>query len=326
VNVPWTKVLAEVDTDEASVAIERARLDWETSLHSMTIEVTDDEGTIVPTTVDDHSCVVRLDNQLQLGVVGSSYKDIQNDRAFEIFESIAREGDLKFTHAGELAGGRIIMAVVDLGRTIELGDDDIIFGHICMFTSHNGSRALGAMLMATTSEGNAALNVKVLGKRSGIKIRHTGDVKQKVKQASKIIDTLIAAFESYEEKVVRPLIGCELSFRETKEVLLELVPDPKREGASNSKAAKRRDKIRELFEIGPGAHLPSRESTAWGLLCAVSQYYAAECHTRGVEDDDEVGKQTNRMKAVWFGSGGQSTLKTASILLDLIKRKREAQA
>jgi phage/plasmid-like protein (TIGR03299 family) len=317
-GVPWDTVLTTVDkAATVNEALLAADCDWECDLLPVYSDVGNpDTGAPEQTQIEGYRGVLRLDTQDFLGIVGARYADISNMLAFSLFDDIAKEGNLKFTHAGALDGGRLVSLVAQLPNPIVVDDEDKVFGHINMYTSHDGSRALGALLQGSVSGCSAATNIALFDKSDGIKVRHTGKTETKVKEAKRLLTAATAAFSGFGE-AAQALSKRYIPFTEVKEILRELIPDPKPksngEERSNARANTKRKKIRELYEIGDGAAMETREGTAWGLLCAIYNYNSNERSARG---DDEMTKQVTRVKGLWFGTSGNMNRKALGILLE----------
>lgn len=319
-SVPWNFLPDVREAESLDELLELSDLDWETDQLPMLITLFDDEGNALEEGVEGHCCVIRADTQEQLGVVGETYKPISNALAATVFDTVRLEGDMRFAHAGPFDGGRRIVVVAEFPDPIEVGDDDVVDLSLVMTSSHDGSAAMSALLTGAVSRSNAAMNLTLFGKRDGMKIRHSGVVKAKIKEAERIVAAVTKAYGSFSRTAAR-LAARELPYSEVEEILHDLVPDPKRRGdaveaPSNSRAKNMRDAIRELYEIGDGAELPTREGTAWGLLCAVMAY---NCNLRSTRGDDEELKRVNRMKSVWFGASANFNRKALGLLLERCK-------
>jgi len=317
-GVPWDTVLTTVDkaanTNEALLA---AGCDWDCDLLPVYSDVGNpDTGAPEQTTIEGYRGVLRLDTQEFLGIVGARYVDISNQLAFSLFDDIAKDGDLKFTHAGAVDGGKLVFVVARLPNPITVDEQDQVAGYVHMYTSHDGSRTLGALLQANVSQCDAVTNVAMFGHADGVKIRHSGDPKTKVKEAKRVLTAATAAFSNFGE-AAQHLAKRYLPYTEVDEVLEELIPNPKPKAdgteRSNARAKKKREDIKELYEIGDGAALETREGTAWGLLCAVLNYNS---HMRSARGDDDVAKQVTRMKGLWFGPAATMNRKALGLLLE----------
>tara|TARA_Y100000310_G_scaffold324009_2_gene385260 strand:+ start:978 stop:1940 length:963 start_codon:yes stop_codon:yes gene_type:complete len=317
-GVPWDTVLTTVSKaatiDEALLA---AGCAWECDLLPVYSDVGNpDTGDIEQTSIGGYRGVLRLDTQDFLGIVGARYSNIPNMLAFSLFDDIAREGGLEFTHAGAIDGGRLVSVVAQLPNPLVIDAEDKVFGHIHMYTSHDGSRALGALLQGSVTGCSAATNISLFNKRDGIKVRHTGKTETKVKEAKRLLTAATAAFSGFGE-AAQALSKRYIPFTEVQEILLELIPNPKPktdgEERSNTRAKNKREDIRELYEIGDGAEMETREGTAWGLLCAIYNYNS---NLRSARGDDEMTKQVTRVKGLWFGPAGTMNRKALGLLLE----------
>jgi len=319
-RVPWSFLPDVAEAKTLDELLDIGGLDWETDQLPMTVELIDEENNEISATVAGYRCVTRKDTQQQLGVVGETYKPISNYLAASIFDTVRQEGGMAFSRAGYLGSGERIIVVADFPDPIEVGVDDAVALSLVMSSSHDGSSALSALLSGAVSHTNAAMNLALFGKKDGMKIRHSGVIKSKVKEAERIVAAVLKAYTNFGHIAAR-LSARELPYTEVEEIMLELVPDPKKKGDAleppkNARAAKMRGDIVHLYEVGDGASLPTREGTAWGLLCAIMAYNCNQRSTRG--DDDEI-KRASRMKSVWFGASASFNRKALGLLLERCK-------
>ena len=98
--------------------MQEAGLDWNATIKP--IQVADDM-----TAINDHWAVQRSDTGRVLGVVGKRYQPVQNVEAFEFFDSIVKEGQVKYENVGILRDGRRVWMQASLGETEIAGTDPL---------------------------------------------------------------------------------------------------------------------------------------------------------------------------------------------------------
>ncbi len=309
----WNTLLSAVDGDGSKDVLSQADLNWETDLLPMSVDITDEEmGSPIPVTVDGYVCVVRKDTNDQLGVVGSGYSPIQNELAFSLFDVVRKEGQLTFRSAGMFGNGELVVVLAQMAKPLVIDGDDVVTPYLMMHTSHDGSRALGIQMLGEFQGTNSVANIAMFGRRDGMAIRHSGAVKNKVKETRRIIAAATTAASGFQE-IGRVLAKRYLTYNEVQAILKELIPDPKKEGASTARAVSKRQAIDTLYEVGEGSHLPSREGTAWGLYVAITAYNATERTTRGDKEDET---NAGRLKSVWFGSSAAFNRTALGLLVE----------
>ena len=218
---------------------------------------------------------------------------------------------MAFSNAGMFDEGKLVMVMAKMSKPLVIDDDgdDIVIPYMSMFTSHDGSRALGVQVMGAFGGTQGTANISMFRRSEGMSIRHSGLVKDKVKEARRLIAAATTAAIGFRE-TARILSKRYLTDNEVEDILEELVPNPKRKDASKARAVAKRRVLKTAFEVGEGAHLPTREGTAWGLYVAFITYNVTERPTRGENPD------ANRLKSTWFGASAKDNRTALGLLVE----------
>jgi phage/plasmid-like protein (TIGR03299 family) len=166
----------EYEVNTAHDLMVQAGLDWKVTLENVFINETD------PIEVPDRYATVKWTNTgwtdtdpTPLAVVGSRYKVLQNSEIFSCLDDIVQNSDARYGAAGELKGGNIVWATIELPANITVGDDPHN-AYVIARTSHDGSMPFQMTpvvnRLSCTNQINAAM---MSGKAKGIyyRVKHS---------------------------------------------------------------------------------------------------------------------------------------------------------
>lgn len=269
-------------------AIKAASLDWEVEKRPVTTDYIKD-GIKEPQDVEGFHAVCRKDNQLALSVVKSRYELIQNSEAFDFFDEVVGKGQAFYDTAGSLDDGRIVWIMAKLPGTLFIKNDpsDITEKNVLLVTSHDGSKALSAQIVATRVVCANTLSIALKGAKNQIKIRHTKSYKDKLEEAQKTLELANGYFDSLQE-LMDKLSNVDMSKDQMKEFTRQLIPAE--ESDVPTRTLNTREAIETLFVNGRG----NKGKTRWDGLNAVTEY---------VDHSRTTRNGTTRFEAGLLGSG-----------------------
>jgi phage/plasmid-like protein (TIGR03299 family) len=161
----------EYEVNTAHDLMKQAKLDWGVTLEDIYIQ--SDDGVQVP---DRYATVKWLEGEAYpLAVVGSRYKVMQNSEIFSCLDDIVNNSDARYGAAGELKGGNVVWATIELPANITVGDDPHN-AYVIARTSHDGSTPFQMTPVINrlncTNQINAAM---MSGKAKGIyyRVKHS---------------------------------------------------------------------------------------------------------------------------------------------------------
>jgi phage/plasmid-like protein (TIGR03299 family) len=145
--------------------------------------------------------IVREDTGKQLGTVGAKYKPIQNEEAFQFVDGVLGEYGARFETAGALYAGEKVFMTAHFPRqgfTINGGDRQEAF--VAFTNTHDGSGAAACFPTSVRIVCKNTQRLALSGRNGkGISIRHTGNVKDKIKDAREALGLAVTGFEEYKE-------------------------------------------------------------------------------------------------------------------------------
>jgi phage/plasmid-like protein (TIGR03299 family) len=194
----WHKLGVNVaEAVSSKDALRLAGLDWQVKKQPLkyTNPVTGQE-------VEAPGCfgIVRQDTGAMLGDVGRIYKPIQNAEGFEMLDGILNDSGAKYEAAGSLYGGaRVFMLVRLPEQAFDIGDRDHVEAYALFTNPHDGSGV--AECFATSERVVCANTLRVAcnAQKGGLKIRHTGDLKARVKAAQHALGIAAKEFKTFAE-------------------------------------------------------------------------------------------------------------------------------
>ena len=214
----------EYEVNSASDLMKQAGLDWKVTLENVFIK-----GQTMDVEVPDRYATVKWNGAgaEPLAVVGSRYKVLQNDKIFSCLDDIVQNSDARYGAAGELKGGNVVWATIELPANVTVGDDPHN-AYVIARTSHDGSLPFQMTPVVNrigcTNQINAAM---MSGKAKGIyyRVKHSPNSSVNVndiRQAFKIMNEDVAKYAT----VSSYLRSIEFSNEEFKNFIKRVYPLP----------------------------------------------------------------------------------------------------
>jgi len=130
----------------------------------------------------------RTDNGAILGdKLGADYQIVQNTQAFNFFDEIVGGDGIMYETAGALGEGERIFITAKLPDYIKVGNNDLIEKYLFLTTSHDGFGSITAAFTPIRIVCNNTLNAALKNCSNSIKIRHTSNAQDRLKQAHKVL-------------------------------------------------------------------------------------------------------------------------------------------
>lgn len=249
-----------------------------------------------------HKAIVRESDNSILGVVGPSYRPLQNAEAFEWFRPLLDAGLAELHTAGSLFNGKKVWCLAKLCRpAMEIQPGDVVDKFIMLSNSHDGHRAVRVGFTPVRVVCNNTLSLAHRSDESQlIRVLHSQRVVQNLESLRELINVVDARFEATADQY-RALARRDINQADLKRyvcLVLEMNPDRLSTIEEN-----RITKVMELATAGKG----NSGSTWWDAYNGVTEYlsYAA-------------GRiQDRRLDSVWFGTGAHTNVRALSTALEL---------
>jgi phage/plasmid-like protein (TIGR03299 family) len=310
---PWHKLGVHLQNIATSKeAIVAAGLDWKVQTKKLYINNVEDEKTDndnqllqgVFRSIPNARIIQRCTDKQFYGVVGKQYTPIQNEAAFNFFDSVVGQKAAIYHTAGSLYNGRVVWILAKL--TEEFGiDGELINMYILLSSSHDGSKALQMLWTPERAVCRNTLRIAI-SKAIGEKFyaRHTPNFQNKVEAAQQILGLTNKFFAKLKEEMEHlstlqlqapqmPLLLA-AAFGTTDALDANKQLDMTKIWAPTQRAM---TIVQNLFEgQGKGLDNPKIKGTKYAAYNAVVEYTQ---HYREVKDKTE----DSRLNSIWFGSG-----------------------
>ena len=170
--------------EDSATVLQRAHLDFPVIKAPDTYQFP--SGKIETSETSFHT--FRGDTEVILGTgIGAGYKVVQNAEAFAFFDAIAKGEGIKYETAGALGKGQRIFVTAKLPDYIKVGNDDIIEKYLFLTMSHDGKESITAAFTPIRIVCNNTLNAAMTNCSNVVKIKHTENVQEQLKEAHKIM-------------------------------------------------------------------------------------------------------------------------------------------
>jgi phage/plasmid-like protein (TIGR03299 family) len=261
----------------AAAMIDAAGLAWTVEQHPVEAVLGNAEGERARVRVPRVVANVRSDPRAVLGVVGEGYEPLQNRAAFAFCDAITDSGEAHWLGAAETRGGARVHALMQLDRTIRIGEEkgEDVLPLLCFRNGHDGGLAV---TISVAPFRLACLNGMMLpleGAERTWKARHTANLDARLADARR---TLGIAWRYYDEleQVGGRLVRERMSGAEFERFLSQLVPlpEPRPDVTNGGRAVRNVERVREaiatVYRATPD--LANITGTRWGALQAITTY------------------------------------------------------
>jgi phage/plasmid-like protein (TIGR03299 family) len=241
-----------------------------------------DANIIIPEIdVPNFFATVRKDTEQVLGVVGNDYTIVQNCDAFTFFDSIVGGDGIQYETAGALGKGERIFITAKLPGYIQVGREDLIEKYLFLTSSHDGSGSISAAFTPVRIVCANTLNAALRSTENCIRIRHTDNAQERLKQAHKImgisnimtnqLDELFnrwAKIQITDKEVLRLV---QKAMAPSKEVLQNIADGNLDELSSRYKNTV--DEVCSYAFSNPTQQMQTTKGTLFGAYNAITGYY-----------------------------------------------------
>jgi len=208
-----------------------------------------------------------------LSVVGSRYKEVQNEDLFAFAENLHDSNpDVKIDSAGSFKNGRVVFGSWNVPSTLVLdpkGANDKTNLYLVVYTSHDGSVAVQAAITPVRVRCQNTLNFAMKSAKQSFKIRHTQTVDGKIAQAREALNLSVAYMDEF-SKQAHTLFEREVSDKKFSEIINKLYPKPDTD--KKGSFTKWENKVVLLDELYHNSETNANiKGTAWGVVNALTE-------------------------------------------------------
>lgn len=220
---PWHNLGQNVEGSmTVEEAIQKAHLDYnvvEGEIEVNTYQATEDP---FPPAIKcyTHKATVREDTNALLGIVGKDYKIVQNIECFDFFNELLGRQVASIETAGALGVGERIFMTALIPEELMIGKD-AIQQYFLLSSSHDGSGSIDACKTMQKVVCANTLTVALNNCTNRIRIKHTANAKDKIKEAARLMEYSIKYAEEF-KKVMEYLRHVSISDVDVQKLIYEL--------------------------------------------------------------------------------------------------------
>ncbi len=289
----------------AAEAIQAAGLDWAVEKRPVFVGGTPDPSSQPQhAPIPDWSAVVRQDSGGVLGVVGRTWKPLQNRDAFAFFDPFIRAKAAQYHTAGSLKGGRYVWVLAKLaGDPIQVAKGDEVLRYLLLSNSHDGKAAINVRFTPVRVVCWNTLSMAESDDASPfLRIRHKGNVRDTLERVQQVVDvtnrTFEATIQQYRFLAARKVDNIERYVLR----VLGVAPDP------DQPPPRALEPIAQLFQHGRGQENRAIRGTYWAAYNAITEWV-----------DHERGRDGTRLLAAWYGEGRRVKQRALTLATELAR-------
>jgi phage/plasmid-like protein (TIGR03299 family) len=251
--------------------------------------------------------------------LGAEYQVVQNVDAFNFFDAIVGGDGILYETAGCLYDGQKVFITAKLPDYIKVGREDLIEKYLFLTTSHDGSGSITAAFTPVRIVCCNTLNMALRNCSNTVKIRHTQNAQDRLKEAHKVMgiaNTLTVQLED----IFNQWAKVRITDTNVKK-LIQLAMVPNREVLRNIQTGKLDDLSTCFMNIcdnafeyamsSPTQLTDTTRGTLFGAYNAVTGYFQ---NVRNYKDDEA------KFKSIMNGTGLLRTQTTFGLCDDYAKR------
>lgn len=317
-EVPWHGLGREVSGDlSPAQMLKAAQLNWRVEKRPVYGKTA--EGKFVP--IPGKFGLTRDKDDAVLSIVGSTYKPVQNEEAFDFFKKFTQAGHMNMETAGSLWGGRYTWALAKINADFTLGKKDPVKSYLLLCSPHIHGKSMiikyTSVRVVCWNTLSWALGADLTGKGGGeagsFRMPHTKLFDDAMKESAMHALGLAKDQASNFKEAALLLSKKKAKVDDVEAFFCEVLrydPRKARKLADGRDAEPRLlSRFRDALQFAPGQDILTAKGTWWGAVNAVT--YTID-HAVGRERD-------TALKGAWFGSNAQ--VKTRALDLALVKAK-----
>ena len=300
---PWHGLGNKLSPNQPiEVWAEQAGMDWTIESSDVSYYANHAAGGKLIMPFPDNKVLYRSDTLEPLSVVSQRYQEVQPSEILEFYRDLTEQADFELETAGVLKGGRKFWALAKTGQSTALKGKDVSNGYILLATACDGTLATTAQFTSIRVVCNNTLAISLADKSGGVvKVPHST-----VFDADKVKNQLGISINQWNEHMYqmkqlteRRITQAQATnylnrlFNDVDDTLIMFPTNKKTQKAVPN--AKAMNQIMTMFNgQGRGADLDSARDTAYGLLCAVTEF---------VDHERRAMSTDHRLDSAWFGTG-----------------------
>ena len=326
-ETPWHGLGNQLTPNQPiEVWAEQAGMNWRIESSDVSYMAKNERGQSIIMPYEEQRVLYRSDTHAPLSVVSQRYQEVQPREILEFYRDLTEQSGFELETAGVLKGGKKFWDLARTGQSHALRGGDVSNGYILLATACDGTLATTAQFTDIRVVCNNTLAIALKGANANaglVKVPHSTKFDANVVKNQLGISVQVWQEHMYEMKQLseRKVSQTEaaayfdavfnnssLSIVEQDDNLIKFyrnVADQAKAQSRNKTEPNGRamSKVMEMFNgQGRGADLSSAKGTAYGLLCAMTEF---------VDHERRAMSSDHRLDSAWFGAG--ASLKQRSL-------------
>lgn len=282
-EVPWHGLGVPVsDNLTPTEMMDAAGVNWKVrELKTYAEMKIDGKTTRLPTGM---KALVRETDGKVLTQVGTGWKPVQNEEAFNFFTDFVEAGDMKMHTAGSLKGGQIVWALAKTEDSFTVFDGDKVESYLLFSNPHQYGKTIDIKFTPIRVVCNNTLTLALgMSATNQVKLNHRAEFD--AENVKKIMGLAKAKMDDY--KKTAEILG---ATKVNTDVMVKYFGDLLGTSVKKDKDLSRTgQRAMELLEVQPGADFA--KGTMWSAYNAVTYLV-----------DHELGRSVDtRLTSAWFG-------------------------
>lgn len=308
---PWHGLGTELQGPAtAAEAIAVAGLDYEVKYQPLYRK--NKQGVYVPLPNNGETC--NMADDTHLGIVGDGYKILPNVEAFDFFDDVVGKKLAVYHTAGALGKGERIWILAKLPQNLVVKGIDTVERFLLLMNSHDGSSSIRMFFTPVRVVCQNTLNQALAkGRNDGVVIRHSGDIKDKIAEAQRILGIAIKTYDRFAAEA-EAMANVDLKDKEVEAYFDSLVFKTEKDKESATRQNKK-DELMTLFQNGAGNNVKGIKGTLWAAYNSVTDY---QDH-RNIRNEDK--DPTARLRSIWYGASANMKIEAYQTAMDIVAAK-----
>ncbi|OUY07437.1 DUF932 domain-containing protein [Acinetobacter populi] len=333
-ETPWHGLGNQLSPNQPiEVWAKEAGMDWRIESSDVSYMAKNERGQSIILPYQEQRVLYRSDSHAPLSVVSQRYQEVQPHAILEFYRDLTEQSGFELETAGVLKGGKKFWALARTGQSHALRGGDVSHGYILLATACDGTLATTAQFTDIRVVCNNTLAIALKGKHANagvVKVPHSTTFDAEAVKTQLGISVRVWQDHMYEMKQLteRKVSQSEaaayfdavfnnssLSIAEQDDNLIQFyrnVSDQAKIQSGNKTEPNGRamSKVMEMFNgQGRGAELSSAKGTAYGLLCAMTEF---------VDHERRAMSTDHRLDSAWFGAGANLKQRSLEQALRLV--------
>ena len=324
-QTPWHGLGNQLTPNQPiEVWAQQAGMDWRIESSDVSYMAKNQRGQNIILPFEEQRVLYRSDTHAPLSVVSQRFQEVQPKDILEFYRDLTEQSGFELETAGVLKGGKKFWALAKTGQTSALKGKDVSNGYILLATACDGTLATTAQFTSIRVVCNNTLAIALKAQNAGsnntgvVKVPHSTrfdaeKVKQQLGISVRAWDEHMYEMKQLSQRKVTQqeaaayfdavFNNTNLSIAEQDESIIQFYRNVAMPNQTNSSKVDNKTELngREMSKVmtmfnghGRGAELSSAKDTAYGLLCAITEF---------VDHERRAMSTDHRLDSAWFGAG-----------------------